>query len=206
MGDRRWHDTRVVFDPGTVRRDAIVRAATRLFGRYGYRKTSVDLIAREAEVAKPTVYAHFEDKDAVFVAVCGHVVDQIYAAALAARDTPDVVDRLAGILAAKFTAIFELVDSSPHALELLESQAVRAKEIVDAAEIRYAALLRAAVKAAASASELAAVGVSAAELVHLLLLAGHGASYGAITPAQHRANLDALVAALLHRRPRRAGR
>lgn len=176
-----------------------MRAAARLFGRYGYRKTSVDLLAREAEVAKPTIYAHFEDKDAVFFAVCDHVVDKIYAAALAARDLDNVVARLVGMLGAKFTEVFELVTSSPHARELLESPLERAKAIREAGDVRYVALLTTTVKAAARAGEIATLDTSAAELVRLLMLAGHGASYGATTQAEHRANLAALVTALLRR-------
>src|SRR6185369_7844962 len=91
-----------------AKRDAIVRAATTLFSRYGFRKTTVDLIAHEAEVAKPTLYAHFSDKEAIFVAVCQHVVDRILAAATAELERPDVIDRFTGILAAKFTTVFEL--------------------------------------------------------------------------------------------------
>ncbi len=44
------------------RRARILKAATELFMTQGYRKTSVDEIARRAEVAKGTVYLHFENK------------------------------------------------------------------------------------------------------------------------------------------------
>src|SRR5882762_5395810 len=42
--------------------NAIVLAALELFARYGYRKTSIDDIAQAAQVAKCTVYLHFENK------------------------------------------------------------------------------------------------------------------------------------------------
>jgi TetR/AcrR family acrAB operon transcriptional repressor len=41
-------------------------AAARLFARYGFDKTSVDDIAREAGVSKGAVYLHFPSKDALF--------------------------------------------------------------------------------------------------------------------------------------------
>ncbi|MEZ4336290.1 MAG: TetR/AcrR family transcriptional regulator [Sandaracinaceae bacterium] len=44
------------------RRARILKAATELFMVQGYKKTSVDEIARRAEVAKGTVYLHFENK------------------------------------------------------------------------------------------------------------------------------------------------
>ena len=48
------------------KREAILGAALELFGRYGYRRTSVDDIARRAGVAKGTVYLYVENKEALF--------------------------------------------------------------------------------------------------------------------------------------------
>ena len=48
------------------KREAILDAALTLFGRYGYRRTSIDDIARAAGVAKGTVYLHVESKAALF--------------------------------------------------------------------------------------------------------------------------------------------
>jgi AcrR family transcriptional regulator len=46
----------------SVKRQRIVEAASRLFVHYGYRKTSVDDVAREAGVAKGTVYLYYTTK------------------------------------------------------------------------------------------------------------------------------------------------
>src|SRR5512132_4406241 len=82
----------------------IIAAATSLFSRYGFRRTSVDLIAAEAGVAKPTIYAHFADKEAVFLAVCADVCADFLARAEAASHAPGPIEaRLAGVLSAKFT-------------------------------------------------------------------------------------------------------
>lgn len=181
------------------RPDQIVRAAARLFGHYGFRKTSVDLIAREAEVAKPTLYAHFADKEAIFVAVCQQVMDGVLAGARAALDQPGVIDRITAVLAAKFSTIFELVHASPHARELLESQAAQARELVEQADAAFSKLLVEALRAAVRRKELVldAAVPSTTALAHMLMQAAHGAGYGAKTGAEHRAHLAALVAALL---------
>lgn len=188
-----------------AKQDAIVRAATMLFSRYGFRKTTVDLIAREADVAKPTLYAHFTDKEAIFVAVCRHVMDGILAAATAALERTDVVDRVTEILAAKFTRIFELVHSSPHARELIDSKDAQARDIVAKADLAFAKLLADALRTAIRRGELALEHTEArpARLAQLLMQAGHGAGYGATSADEHRANLRALVAALLGRPPPR---
>jgi len=56
-----------VAGPENKRRTRILEAATELFMRQGYRKTSVDEIARRANVAKGTVYLHFENKSALLM-------------------------------------------------------------------------------------------------------------------------------------------
>lgn len=49
-------------DPKVRKRRRILDAATALFLRQGYRKTSIDEVAREAGVAKGTVYLYFAKK------------------------------------------------------------------------------------------------------------------------------------------------
>jgi AcrR family transcriptional regulator len=54
-------------DPATRKKLRIVEAATELFIRHGYRKASVDEIARRAGVAKGTVYLYFKNKTDLLV-------------------------------------------------------------------------------------------------------------------------------------------
>src|SRR5215467_5583291 len=48
------------------KREFILSAATRLFARFGFKKTSVDEIAKQAGVAKGTVYLAAETKEDLF--------------------------------------------------------------------------------------------------------------------------------------------
>jgi AcrR family transcriptional regulator len=50
-------------------RDSILDAAERLFRRYGYKKTTIDDLAREAGIGKGTVYLYFESKESVALSV-----------------------------------------------------------------------------------------------------------------------------------------
>jgi len=63
------------------KRQAILDAARRTFFADGFVQTSVDAIAAEAEVSKQTIYNHFGDKRALFVAVAEAVHAQAQAAA-----------------------------------------------------------------------------------------------------------------------------
>lgn len=51
-----------------LRRDEILAAAVQVFGRFGYRKTSVQDIAQAAGLSKPGLYLHFSGKDELFSA------------------------------------------------------------------------------------------------------------------------------------------
>ena len=50
------------------RRSEILRAATRVFGNKGFDTTRMDDIAREAGLAKGTLYLYFKSKDAIYKA------------------------------------------------------------------------------------------------------------------------------------------
>jgi AcrR family transcriptional regulator len=50
-------------------REHLVNAARQVFVRYGYKKTALDDIAREARKGKSTIYYYFKSKDDIFKAV-----------------------------------------------------------------------------------------------------------------------------------------
>jgi AcrR family transcriptional regulator len=50
-------------------REKILTVAARMFGKYGFQKTTVDEIARTAHKAKGSVYYYFKSKEELFLAV-----------------------------------------------------------------------------------------------------------------------------------------
>lgn len=50
-------------------REKILTVAARMFGKYGFQKTTVDEIARMAHKAKGSVYYYFKSKEELFLAV-----------------------------------------------------------------------------------------------------------------------------------------
>jgi TetR/AcrR family transcriptional repressor of mexJK operon len=67
------------------KRRAIMDAARRVFFANGFVETSVDTVAAEAGVSKQTIYNHFGDKRALFLAVVTAVQEE---AAVAAQGMP----------------------------------------------------------------------------------------------------------------------
>jgi len=173
-----------------------VEEATRLFSHYGYRLTSVDAIAAAAGCAKPTLYVYFADKDAIFVAVCEHVLNSILEQAEAARRAEGALEaRLASVLSAKYTRLLELVHASPHAAELLGSSNRVAAKLVEDTDRKFVALLREILQEAIEAHEIepARVGLTVPRLVDVLLRCGYGAGYHVTEPGPHKRNLEELV-------------
>jgi AcrR family transcriptional regulator len=185
--------------PNEEKTRAIVRAATSLFQRYGYRRTSVDLIAQEAKLAKATVYAYFDGKEAIFLAVCEEVCALVLREAEAALARPTLEEQLFGALSAKFTFYFELVQSSPHAAELVSSQDSIAEEIIARTDRAYQRLLSKLLGAAVERGELdlSRAGLSLSAAVEVLIRCAYGVSYDAKNTAAHKRHLSEVIKALL---------
>jgi len=64
------------------KRERIMDAAVSNFKRFGFAKTSVDDIARQAQVGKGTIYSYFRSKEEILIAL----VDREFAAGLTAID------------------------------------------------------------------------------------------------------------------------
>jgi AcrR family transcriptional regulator len=82
-------------DVDAVPRKRILAAARRRFETYGYRRTSIAEIARDAGIAVGTVYRYFAGKEAVFLAVIEDLNDAWLAESRTALDGPgSAMDRM----------------------------------------------------------------------------------------------------------------
>jgi len=79
--------------------DRILDAADRLLGRFGYRKMTIDDLAREAGIGKGSVYLSFRSKEEVALACIDRMAVRLHLrlAAIAAEAAPPA-DRLRRIL------------------------------------------------------------------------------------------------------------
>jgi AcrR family transcriptional regulator len=105
--------------PASLRADQVVAATRALFLRYGYRRTTVDDIAREAGVAKATLYLHFAGKEDMFRAMILRFRDSVNAGCDAAEqlDAPVGV-RLTELLYANYGTALEWFGEAAHLNEL----------------------------------------------------------------------------------------
>jgi AcrR family transcriptional regulator len=49
-----------------ARQEEIIRAASKRFARHGFNKTTLEEIARDVRIGKPTIYHYFKSKDELF--------------------------------------------------------------------------------------------------------------------------------------------
>lgn len=170
------------------RRARIIEAARFLILRNGLRATTMEAIAREAGIAKPTLYGYFPDKEAVFAAIVAEIGQEVRAAvdgALAAEG--DVAARIAAALNGKYKVINRVLAGSPHAGELYDEHGRDGG--------RAYAGLEGHVEDAISAA-LADAGVARARPLAQLILAS---AFGIGRKARHEAEVGPAIRLLVER-------
>jgi AcrR family transcriptional regulator len=77
-------------DTEVSREDLILDAVDRLLARYGYKKMTIDDLAREAGIGKGTVYLHFRSKEDVVLSHVDRIVARLVARlrVIAASEAP----------------------------------------------------------------------------------------------------------------------
>jgi AcrR family transcriptional regulator len=73
-------------------RDAILDATDRMLARYGYKKMTIDDLAKEVGIGKGSVYLHFESKQEIALSHIDRIVERLKAslnATARSRSTPE---------------------------------------------------------------------------------------------------------------------
>ncbi len=177
------------------KRAAILEAALRLFGQYGYRRTSIDDIAREADISKGSVYLSFSSKEELFRALCQSLIERVESAVDRGRAIEGPFEeRLLAVLEAKFGLYFETVHRSPHAAELVDSKNRLSADLFAEADRRYHRVVRALVEDAVSRREIDPVRAGLkSEAAELVIGASRGIELSARDPATYHRRLRELV-------------
>lgn len=187
---------------GARAREAVLAAAAELFSASGFRRASIEDLARTAGVSRPTVYAHFESKEDVFRELVRALHEEHLAGMEAAIDAGGALeDRLYRSLAARFGHFVELMSSSPHAQELLDENSKVCGDITRESRRRSLFLLRRLLEEAEAGGELdlARSGLSIPIAAAVIYDCADGAKEddGSTTLPAYRRRLRQVVRALL---------
>lgn len=165
-------------DRSASTRDAVRGAAAEEFAQFGYRRSSMDGIARRAGVSRATLYLHWASKEELF----RDVIETLHASALEAMESAvadssgPLAERWGRMLAARFSRFVHLTQDSPVAAELYDAHARLCADIADTYEQRTRALLTGAVDDAIASGDLdlGPAGASVADVVAVLEQLAHG--------------------------------
>jgi TetR/AcrR family transcriptional regulator len=122
----------------------VLDAAYSCFTRHGVRRTTMDDIARAADMSRPAVYQHVRNKEDAFrrlvERMLGDALDASRAALAQDRDLPT---RLTGALRAKLEMVMQVWRDSPaHAAELLAVDARVSSDLIARYDETMRALLQ----------------------------------------------------------------
>jgi AcrR family transcriptional regulator len=160
--------------PETLRRAALLDAAIGVFARFGYRKTSMDEVARAAGVSRQGLYLYFATKDELFRATVSHALSgQLSAAVIAlANESRPIEERVVAAFvewAGRYVGAL-----GPDTSDLSEASGILARSILSEFEERFEQALANAIEASPLASIYSSVDLSAAQLARTLNAAARG--------------------------------
>lgn len=143
----------VLEEPG--RREEILSAARTIFAHYGFRRASLEEIAREAGISRTALYHHFRNKEDIFRAMCEGIYARATAKAEEAAATEQAVDaKLLAVLEAQAGWIFRQLASSRHGLEIVDESNRLCADITGAWSRRAVKLLTRVLQTAQENGEL----------------------------------------------------
>jgi AcrR family transcriptional regulator len=173
-------------DTHTARRAAILDAAKAVFLRYGFKKTSMDDLARAAGLSRQGLYLHYKAKDALFKAAVIHLVETSRTAARAALAGDEDIEArlLAGFAAMHGHAIGQ--PGAEHMAELLATTQQLVGPLFTEMEEGFIADLARTLRSAGVSAAWKDVGVSARDLAELLYSASYGIKHRVATAAEYR--------------------
>ena len=123
------------------------QAALGVFLQYGYRKTSMEDIARAVGVSRQWIYQQFESKEVLFREVVEHALDSMLAGGVTALGHAD--DNLENVLVRAFDAwCGEYVEmlKAPHASEIIEAAGSEFGEYITKTQDAFEAAVAKAIK------------------------------------------------------------
>src|SRR6188472_3586719 len=90
------------------RRDALLKAAVRVFGECGFDSATMERIAQEADVAKGTTYLYYRSKQSIYDAALGNGLAELDARTAAAMaHTADLRDAIRAFVTTRVEYFFE---------------------------------------------------------------------------------------------------
>ncbi|MEV6171394.1 TetR/AcrR family transcriptional regulator [Streptomyces sp. NPDC051954] len=162
----------------SARRERVLAAALEVFGRHGFRKTSMEDVARSADISRQGLYLHFPNKEALFRAAVRQELDTALDEVSRRLDEEGAgLDRR--IVAALDAWLGRYVGSmlASDIANMLENPATQLKDVVDTAISAFDARLAAAIASGTTENDRRRLGVTPEAVAAVLHTIGQGSKY-----------------------------
>jgi len=181
-------------DPDDVRRRRLLEAALATFLRFGFRKTSMEEVARAAGLSRQGLYLHFATKEELFGAAIRHALETGLDAARAALREGATADRLT----AAFDAWVGRFVGMPSAdvSELEEATGVVVAPLIAEHERHFLDAVTKVIRASKLPAAYKPAGVTATQLADQLHATARGLKHLCANRAEFRDRFSAAVRAL----------
>lgn len=167
------------------------------FARYGFRKTSMDELARAAEVSRQSLYNHFGSKEELFDWATHNVLETSLADALRHLVNPrqTLVQRINAALDSWAGQHIEVMRASPHGPEIIVMARSALPERARQAERKLITAMADAIRVSGPGATVPRAG----SLAQALCWTAKGLVHAAPDHAAFRRELDHILSALLAR-------
>lgn len=123
------------------KQQAILASAFEAFRQYGFKRTSMEDIAKGAGISRAAVYLHYRNKEDIYRSLAQSLYDMAEQAVarVLTQDLP-LDETLRQAFQAQAGPMFEALLASPHGQELLDAKHTLSKQIVVNGDARLVAL------------------------------------------------------------------
>lgn len=161
-----------------ARRERVLAVALEVFGRHGFRKTSMEDVARSADISRQGLYLQFASKEALFRAAVRQELDT------ALEDVSRCLDMEGAGLERRVVLALDAwlgryVGSmlASDIANMLENPVVELGDVVEVAVGTFDARLAGAIAAATTEDDRTRLGVTPEEIARVLHTVGQGSKY-----------------------------
>ena len=177
-------------------RERILSAAVTLFGRYGFKRTSMEDIASEAGLSRAALYLQFRNKEDIFRDLARGLHEEgLLRAEAALEGEQSLSERLRAAVEAKTLRMIEIVYGSPHGSELMDEKNRLCGDLATDSERRFQEMLTRVFERAVEAKEidLSITGLSAPQVADVFARAVQGLKGPEGATDAYRTRLASLV-------------
>jgi len=186
-------ETEISADPKRVR---ILEGAMKTFLAYGYSRTTMDDIARAADMSRPALYLLFKNKTDIYRAIAQMLLDRSAKdAEIALSAEGSLGDRMSTMIETCVIAMMQAIAESPHGAEIVDMKSSLAGDLAATWRGRLSGSVEQAIgeEAKRNRIDLAARGLSAKGMADMLLDGLEGIKMRLSDPGEQRKAARGLV-------------